>query len=781
MEIYKDFVTNSGNIEFDSLASDSTDLFEDFTNCDITENLDIIPINNSDSNIENTQKPLAKSQITNISAEKDDEGIYFAIGTQYDDIINGSKYSDLITGNQGNDIIYGGNGADTYIFNTGDGVDEIKDASKDDCIHINARLDDLKYTRVNNDLQISYTAEDKIILTDFFKNKSSKNIDLIKNLEGEDQIEYEKYINNPNYRETYYLNQPHRIYTIKTFWSESGYELCEKSILKDAVISVDNKSNYTGTNYNECVTVLAGNSKFNLGTGNDTLVYSKDFGKSTVTLNKKENLNIKINKDTDTELKTTTTESVNTRGIIYYPLESKNNVLVYKEIIDEDIDKNIDFSCKISGKNLVLTFTNNNVITLKNYLSLYKDIDLNINYRNITSYESYQNMLKVDVNKFNKGNFTGTVLNDDIDASRYVSSNKKTGVTINSKSGNDKVVGSAYNDVIKVKSLSDEKTEIYEYGGNNKITAGAGGDSIIVSGNSSNTIKTGSGYNTVKLLSSGVNKVTCGKNNDSVTIESGTNNVNLKAGFNSATILGGNNKIKGGKNQDSINVAGGINTINTGAGDDIINISSGISKVNGGKGNDIYKFSAFDFEGHVDIKDSKGDNRLQFSNLMLMQNNDELIGDIDPQLRGKTNVFFDVTVNNKGKTIVGTDFLFTTSNNFSSFNDSGIHVIGKNTISHVDTLAYCAIAYGSYTTEYTYMVNMGSNYDRPNFREGVMNTYSVRYDELAQKVAGWLTSDANTSGYKSAMEIFTKGTEEQIAELTKIYVSNRSDVYQLIN
>ena len=231
------FTRDGDNLVISSKKLKKNEIIEGY----FTDEKPINLIKTADSDIAHS---LKDEMTLNLVSVQNEDGTYGVEGSDKDNIIAGSQFDDLITGGAGDDILSGGKGADTFIFNLGDGHDIIKDAENNDAIHINAGLGNLKYSRVDNDLVIAYSDDDNITLSNFFKNKSSKNVDLIKNLDGETQAEYKDYINNPPYEEIFYRNQYQRIYYAKIFMSEDGYELCEKSILKNANIEVGEKSSY---------------------------------------------------------------------------------------------------------------------------------------------------------------------------------------------------------------------------------------------------------------------------------------------------------------------------------------------------------------------------------------------------------------------------------------------------------------------------------------------------------------------------------------------------------
>ena len=98
--------------------------------------------------------------------------VYYARGSEFDDIIAGDHDFDYIYGHGGNDILEGrggndglggGEGDDTYIYTVGDGDDRISESftnGGEDTLRIFVRFaqtdltDDLRFFRKGNDLQI---------------------------------------------------------------------------------------------------------------------------------------------------------------------------------------------------------------------------------------------------------------------------------------------------------------------------------------------------------------------------------------------------------------------------------------------------------------------------------------------------------------------------------------------------------------------------------------------------------------------------------------------------
>ena len=210
---------------------------------------------------------------------------------------------------------------------------------------------------------------------------------------------------------------------------------------------------------------------------------------------------------------------------------------------------------------------------------------------------------------FAGGKITTKAQDDVIDASTYNSPNGK-GVTINSGSGNDRITGSNYNDKVTVKSLAGDHTTVVETSGTNKITTGKGDDTVII-GNvginpqiTNNTIKLGNGENSVTVNANGKNKITGGSDDDKFILRNGFNTVNGKNGNNTFEVTNGNNKLTGGKNVDTFELFGGQNTVKAGKGDDVVTANNGYNTIDLGAGNDTVVANG----GYNVIKASKGNN-----------------------------------------------------------------------------------------------------------------------------------------------------------------------------
>ncbi|EEE35135.1 iron-regulated protein FrpC [Rhodobacteraceae bacterium KLH11] len=81
-----------------------------------------------------------------------------------DDTIIGTPQNDAINGGQGNDVLIGNNGADQFLFEVGDGSDQITDydVAKDSIQFDGLTFADLTITQVGGNVEIAYGSDDLI-------------------------------------------------------------------------------------------------------------------------------------------------------------------------------------------------------------------------------------------------------------------------------------------------------------------------------------------------------------------------------------------------------------------------------------------------------------------------------------------------------------------------------------------------------------------------------------------------------------------------------------------
>lgn len=552
----------------------------------------------------------------------------------------------------------------------------------------------------------------------------------------------------------------------------------------------------TGTRLNETYLSTTYNEVIDLKTGDDAVGYEVTddgngnligWGNDTITVNKKESLDVDI----------------------------IENFIVTKEEIQYEYD--IQNKYTINGKNLIITSTaictnppegyntkyDLGSITLIGGANIDSSTELYINGENLSEgYIDYQTGEIITALHYDETDVTksrtlnGTQLSDGIDLTNYIS-DKAKGVSIDTKGGNDIIFGSKYNDIIK-SSSGDNRIE--EYAGENKITTGKNDDQIVAEGTSSNTINAGDGRNWIWLVSSGVNKLTSGKDADFITATNGNNTIKAGDGSNFVKLQGGKNTVTtgkgrddiivsdpyltgaqsvnviktgagadtiqietmsentinagdGGKNQygenignkitlnngintvtsgknaDKVTISGGQNIVNSGAGDDNFTVSGGTSILDGSAGNDIYNVDITTFSDSMIINDVKGANVLN-------------LGTANNQV----NLFFDVEVSRNGKAVFS-NMKFSIDNvigpdGFSDLN--GVDVANKKVISKLE--------YGN------------NSFD----------IESSEIDKLAADIANWLTSKP---GYSSTNDVYASGNAGDIAQLTGAYTNFAANGY----
>ncbi|MBT4921795.1 MAG: tandem-95 repeat protein [Rickettsiales bacterium] len=152
---------------------------------------------------------------------------------------------------------------------------------------------------------------------------------------------------------------------------------------------------------------------------------------------------------------------------------------------------------------------------------------------------------------------------------------------ISTGEGADQVIAGAGNNVI-----------IAEFGnniiaaddGDNQIQAGSGNDQVAV-GAGDNVINLGNGDNLL-TAGDGANKIVSGDGDDEITVGDGDNQIDSGSGADEIVAGDGSNFIYSGEGNDQITVGDGSNQIYAGSGDDIIEVGAGDNEIYLGTGND---------------------------------------------------------------------------------------------------------------------------------------------------------------------------------------------------
>ena len=595
-------------------------------------------------------KTLTVTGFESYDAREGKFGSYDITGTNVNENIFGSDGDDVIDGAAGDDVLTGGAGADTFIISAG--ADKITDAKAVDTIDFRGAYKGLTANAYGEDktsLLIS-SGNLSVEIENYFDENGKVVADAVDTLyalnkDGEsvkysiaDILNKETYIDLTDYNfddlrftrdasgaegtnsaalVVYADGKVGAVYTNATYFADKKPEdnIRTKdgkfSVLNDAEIFVTpSEAGYTGTKYNETV---------DLGTDADTYDMKTGIDK----------LNFTFEKEGEGE------EAFWTMGdkVVKVTKDEKMYLNVPEEFDFGTGNVDIQQTFEVSGKDLLITITAAGIdyplgtITVKDAAGKNTGAEIYVwddgKYENVDEH-AFLEYTEAEVT--DKNTLTGSTLADDINVSNYITENGK-GVKIDSKSGNDVIVGSNYNDTVKASSLAGEIATVTEYGGTNKITTGNGNDIIEAKDYSSNTINAGAGDNIITLSSVGKNTVTAkdgrnlimiddgsnnvkvGKGNNMFDINAGTNTIKTGAGENVFYIDNGVNKITSGKKQDRFYIEGGNNTISSGVGEDVYNIVDGYNTIKTGNAATTFNISdSYDIkDGDVTVATVEGD------------------------------------------------------------------------------------------------------------------------------------------------------------------------------
>ena len=304
------------------------------------------------SGVKNVYRGTAKADT--ITGSKNADTIY---GNAGNDKINAGNGNDKIDGGAGNDNIYGesgtntliggkgtdklysGTGADTFKFASGDGADTIYNATSLDKIEFTGAVDDLSYSKKNNDLVITRTTgtvKDTVTVSNFF-NAADK-------------------INNLKVNNT------------------------EKAITEDALINIVGDGYIEGTNFNDNIitsnnnsTIIGGkgNDILNAGTGVDTFKFASGDGNDMIINANSDDIieftgtvdKLEYEKDeNDLLIKRTTGDNVDTVKIANYYLSQNDNL---KRIISNGVEGVVSY-IEDSDNNTIEGTNGSDLFSIKN-------------------------------------------------------------------------------------------------------------------------------------------------------------------------------------------------------------------------------------------------------------------------------------------------------------------------------------------------------------------------------------------------------------------------------
>ena len=605
------------------------------------------------------------------------------IGTYGDNTINGGKGDDIITGNGGKNV---------FVFDGNDfGFDTITDAKKYDAIQLSGiNEDDVVFKRANNDLLITDKDYTHVVrLQNYYDKNGNVTADVITNVQvvGEDKdtveiadvqnenknvvydaldshttlsdLKFSRDMKNPNTltitagaKSVNVANFFRGRYTDSALYVKDGDKESLKSVVENANVDVTLKGrSYTGTKYNETVVSSGANEILNLGTGNDTIIFSGDYGNDVVTANKGETLNLQFTdcnpeytiKGNDVVLKSKDSMGNYIAQVTLKNYAKKDNgadVKVgqtsFKALKDQE------FKVTAGKKGYTGTWLNESVASTKNnetfrmgtgnnqidffnknnngvdegdghdtvYLTKGETLNLKFNdANNELRFEAVGNDLRIyDTNGGNDNDSYVTVKN-------YVGKDTGAKLKINDvdidKINNPKYAHISNQSLYDINHLTvtnvnrkgvltdtawDDNINVsnYESANGRGVTINSlGGNDTIVGSNWGDTIRT-TGTANITENGGGNNRITTGNGADVITVNEYTyNTINAGAGDNEITLNSiGTNRVNVGNDKNTITAKAGYNTIRTGRGNNTVNLDGGVNNVVTNRGNDTFNVTA---------------------------------------------------------------------------------------------------------------------------------------------------------------------------------------------
>ena len=600
------------------------------------------------------------------------------IGTDGDNTINGGKGDDIITGNGGKNV---------FVFDGNDfGFDTITDAKKDDAIQLSGiNKDDVVFKRANNDLLITDKDYTHVVrLQNYYDKKGNVTADVITNVqvgEGKEivaienenknvydaldshttlsDLKFSRDMKNPNTltitagaKSFNVANFFRGRYTDSALYVKGGDQESLKSVVENANVDVTLKGrSYTGTKYNETVVSSGANEILNLGTGNDTIIFSGDYGNDVVTANKGETLNLQFTdcnpeytiKGNDVVLKSKDSMGNYIAQVTLKNYAKKDNgadVKVgqtsFKALKDQE------FKVTAGKKGYTGTWLNESVASTKNNetfrmgtgnnqidffnknnngvdegdghdtVYLTKGETLNLKFDDVNNelrFEAVGNDLRIyDTNRGKDNDSYVTVKN-------YVGKDTGAKLQINGfdidKINNPKYTYISNQSLYDINHLTvtnvnrkgvltgtawDDNINVsnYESANGRGVTINSlGGNDTIVGSNWGDTIRT-TGTANITENGGGNNRITTGNGADVITVNEYTyNTINAGAGDNEITLNSiGTNRVNVGNDKNTITAKAGYNTIRTGRGNNTVNLDGGVNNVVTNRGNDTFNVTA---------------------------------------------------------------------------------------------------------------------------------------------------------------------------------------------
>ena len=367
--------------------------------------------------------PITIGETTVLNGTDENDNIY---GTTGNDIITGEDGNDYISADNGNDIIYGGkgddrlyggNGDDTYVWNWGDGLDEIYDSGNNDTIFFTGMItpENLTYRCEGNYLRIIVNGDETqgVLINYFFNNINNK-------------IENLRFANGENIR-----------------LSEIGLTLTQK----------DTDEHISSTEFDDIIYANGGHDQITSGTGNDT-VYG---GRGDDTINTSNGNNILYGESGQDTINGGDGNDIIIGGKGIDTLKGNGGDDIYIYNIGDGFDYITDYDWNNSPES-------NDIIRFGEGISFsdltFKRIN---NHLQITLFGDCTQGMQIE--SFFNGRTYSIEKLEFADGTSFNLS--KTGLTLQQSNGDDRVTGTQYDDII------------YGYDGDDELLGDRGNDTLI--------------------------------------------------------------------------------------------------------------------------------------------------------------------------------------------------------------------------------------------------------------------------------------------------------------
>lgn len=576
---------------------------------------------------------------------------YVSQGTSSNDYIMGQERNNIIIGGQGNDQLFSGKYNDIYVFNRGDGKDEIvNDQGGSDTLQFNGVSIDEFYTyNSGRDLIVGYSNDqrDEVKIGWYYSNTPFIQIERI-SIDGElyslnNFVQSRQLTNSLSGSDGDDIIQGTEFKDI--IYGFDGNDIIDGGISSDILIGGTGHDMLNGDLGNDRYQFVVGDGADIIEDtgGNDFIELSGNIKQEDLEFDQIDNDLILRNKESSDQITiknwATSTENqiehlvLNETSLSLLQLaEDFNRVKIGTNGDDNLIldKKVIEVNAK-AGNDVIVDQTLNNT----NYIFNLGDGRDSIYDKNSSADQiSFGAGITLEQLQFAQSgrdlvvNITGqdqiTIKDYALQSNRIETISFNTGEKINLEevlyqrgilteamslklgNGND-TIWSSHGGIYALKD-GDNQLIISDSGQNNNITSGIGNDIVLIVGDSNNKLNLGAGNNTVELQN-GNNAITTGTGNDVIFTLNGDNVIRAGDGDNLINLGSGMQNIATGSGDDTIQIHSGNITLNSGAGDDHVMIlslqDSQLASINLGDGNDRLNVSGAG--GLVKVSASTGD------------------------------------------------------------------------------------------------------------------------------------------------------------------------------